>query len=97
MIELKRYLEDLEARISPAAENALAEQWRAFCALGCQDEFFSPQRLPAPPHISWPNVPLNAALDDMEAMLYTQLKAHRMNWKKAAGLCCRCAPTTAQV
>lgn len=86
MIELKRYLEDLEARISPAAENALAEQWRAFCALGCQDEFFSPQRLPAPPHISWPNVPLNAALDDMEAMLYTQLKGASDELEKGSGL-----------
>ncbi len=74
MIELKRYLDDLEARISPRVEAGLADAWRAFCDLGCGDAFFSPRRPPAPPRIEWPDAPLNAALDDMNLMLYLQLK-----------------------
>lgn len=73
-MELRRYLDDLEARISPKAETELAEKWLDFCALHCSDEFFSPRRTPAPPGIDWPGVSLNAALDDMELMLYSQLK-----------------------
>lgn len=73
-MELSRYLDDLEKRISPEVENSIAGEWLAFCGSGCPTEFFSPSRTPAPSALEWPQVPLNAALNDMELMLYTQLK-----------------------
>lgn len=74
MMELARYLDDLEARICPDVEDGIAACWTAFCDLECRDAFFSPRRAPSPARISWPETPLNAALDDMELMLYSQLK-----------------------
>ncbi len=74
MIELKRYFDDVEARIDQAQERRIAGEWLDFCALRCTDEFFSPARRPAPSRIEWPHVCINAAFDDMELMLYLQLK-----------------------
>ena len=74
MMELTRYFEDVESRIDEAQEARIAAEWEDFCGLRCREEFFSPHRVPAPPRIEWPHVPVNRAFDDMELMLYTQLK-----------------------
>ena len=73
-MDLKRYFEDVERRIDPGQETRIAAEWEAFCDLRCPDEYFSPRRTPAPSSIAWPKVLINDAFDDMELMLYSQLK-----------------------
>ena len=73
-MELGRYLDDVEARIDDAVECDIARRWLDFCDLRCETEFFSPARKPTPPRIEWPHVVINRAFDDMELMLYSQLK-----------------------
>ncbi len=85
-MELQRYFEDVESRIDPAQEARIAGEWKAFCDLRCEDEFFSPRRRPAPPRIEWPRVLINHAFDDMELMLYTQLKTVSDMLEKGGGL-----------
>lgn len=69
------YLEDLEARIDPAAEDALLAEWRAFCDGQFHGDVFSPHRpAPAPPRITWPTVSMSAALVDEEQMALQQLR-----------------------
>jgi hypothetical protein len=74
IMELRRYFDDVEARIDEAQERRIAAEWLEFCALRCTDEFFSPARSPAPSRIDWPQVCINAAFGDMELMLYLQLR-----------------------
>lgn len=73
-MELRRFFDDVESRINPDEEDRLALEWRSFCDLKCSAPFFSPRRKPAPSGIAWPAVSINAAFDDMDLMLYTQLK-----------------------
>ncbi len=86
MIELCRFLEDVEARIDAAQEKRIAAEWENFVELKCTDEFFSPHRVPAPPRIEWPRVPVNHAFHDMNLMLYTQLKTVSDVLEKGGGL-----------
>lgn len=73
-IELARFLEDVESRIDAAQEERLVREWIDFCDLKCTDPFFSPRRTPCPSQIEWPHIVINHAIEDMDAMLYTQLK-----------------------
>ena len=86
MMELAQFFEDVEARIDPAQEERVAAEWKAFCSLECRDEFFSPRRAPAPPRIEWSRVLINHAFDDMELMLYTQLKTVSDLLERGGGL-----------
>lgn len=73
-MDLKRYFDDVEARIDAVQEKCIAEQWKQFCDLKCTQEVFSPSRIPAPTSIEWPKVYINHAIYNMELMIYTQLK-----------------------
>ena len=66
---IEKYLQDLECRIDPQAEESLFGQWRAFADGRHGEEVFSPKRPRlAPPSIEWPHVLVNDALEDCEAM-----------------------------
>jgi hypothetical protein len=69
MIELERYLDDLEARIDPAVEAQLQQEWETFTFTGWKaSPLFRPARpVPVPPRIAWPTVRVNETLDDTEA------------------------------
>lgn len=66
---LKKYLDDLEARIDPAVEDELMRQWRGYWEGECDDPIFTPMR-PEPnlPKIEWPGIKINDALDDFDKM-----------------------------
>lgn len=77
---LRRCLDDLEARIDPAQEDRLLEEWVDFSENRFHGEIFSPRRAhPAPPMVEWPHVSVNAALADYDLMAlqqYGQCSAH---------------------
>lgn len=66
-------LADLEARIDPAEEKRLLEEWISFVEGGFSGHVFRPMRnYVAPPRVDWPTVTVNQALDDQEAMAIQQ-------------------------
>ena len=73
--ELKRFAQDVESRIDAAQEQHLEQQWLDFCDLKCTAPFFSPGRTPRPSSLEWPQVVINQGFDDMNYMLYLQLKS----------------------
>ena len=73
-LNLRPFLEDVEARIDAAQEQRLAKEWEAFCDLRCTAPFFSPRRVPAESSIFWPSMCINEAFSDPDKMIYTQLK-----------------------
>ena len=67
-------LDDLARRIDPAVEDALWARWRTFLDGAWRADTFAPQRAAvAAPGRVWPAISVNAALDDREAMLLSQL------------------------
>jgi hypothetical protein len=67
------YLDDLEARIDPAEEECLLQEWIAFGDGRFSEPVFAPRRsAPCPPGIAWPRVSVNAALADFDAMALQQ-------------------------
>lgn len=73
MSELKRCLDDLEARIDENVEDNILEQWRDFCLSDKRDELFCPRRPPNPPKSKWPEYRINAALNDPQIMMTREL------------------------
>ncbi|OPZ30674.1 MAG: hypothetical protein BWZ02_00651 [Lentisphaerae bacterium ADurb.BinA184] len=72
---LRAYLEDLESRISPAVEEELLADWRAFLDGRFSGGIFTPgRRVKAPSRLEWPRVWVNDALDDFEQMVLQQLR-----------------------
>ena len=72
---IEKYLEDLERRIDPDAEGKLLAQWQSFADGGLSAGVFSPKRpAAAAPHLAWPHVLVNEALDDFEKMALQQLE-----------------------
>lgn len=70
---LRRCLDDLEARIDPAQEDALLAEWAAFCDGRFTGDIFTAHRTPgAPPRVEWPKVRINEALDDFDRMALQQ-------------------------
>jgi hypothetical protein len=70
---LKRCLDDLEARIDAEEEGRLLGEWRDFSEDRFQGAIFSPRRSRSrPPAVEWPNVSINAALDDFDMMALQQ-------------------------
>jgi hypothetical protein len=71
---IEPYLEDLENRIDPEAEERLLADWRQFIDGHFNGDIFSPHRShPIPPGIVWPEILINDALDDPELMLLREL------------------------
>ena len=74
-MDLVPYLEDLSRRINADEEDRLAGSWLSFADGNFQGNFFSPSRSrPSPPAIAWPNVNINPCIDDIELMIYRELK-----------------------
>ena len=70
---LERCLGDLEQRIDPAVEEDLLAQWRAFTEGRFSGDIFLPARSHRmQPAASWPEIRINQALDDEDAMLLAQ-------------------------
>ena len=75
-IDLQPFLEDLEQRLDPVAEEALLAAWRQFNAGNFGGDVFTPRRPQASPSsLDWPTVTVNAALEDYEQMALQQLGA----------------------
>ena len=73
---IEQYLEDLENRIDPDVEEKLLSEWRAFLDGELGGGVFSPRRQKAAPAaMEWPEVSVNAALDDFDLMALQQLSA----------------------
>jgi hypothetical protein len=72
---VKKYLEDLENRIDPAFEDKLLANWKCFWnGTGDADIFISTRNKKISPKIQWPDISINAAIDNYELMLIHQLK-----------------------
>ena len=72
---LDKYLQDLESRINPAAEEDLYKEWKKFCDGEQNSEIFTPRRnIKNPPCVEWPDISINSALEDYESMALHQLK-----------------------
>jgi len=71
--ELRACLDDLEARIDPETEEALLADYRIFLDGGWPEPLFAPQRPRAVPSgMDWPEIPVNKALVDFNAMALQQ-------------------------
>lgn len=85
-MSLEPYLEDLEARIDDAEETALFEAWREFAEGRHTGGLFEPRRTrERPPALEWPEVTVNQALDDFDAMVLQQLGACSQQLAVGAG------------
>ena len=74
-MDLRPYLDDLEARLDDAVETALGNDWSAFCAGQFRGDIFSPRRrATAAATLSWPSPRVNAALADYSLMALRQLE-----------------------
>ena len=67
-------LDDLEARIDPAQEDANFAAWQTFVRGQVEGPYFQPPlRRPSRPGIDWPGVHINDAQEDYELMMISQL------------------------
>ncbi|MDR2434980.1 MAG: uroporphyrinogen decarboxylase family protein [Treponema sp.] len=73
-MNLALYLEDLERRINTADEDNLSAQWLSFADCKLQEGFFAPSRPKSAPTLDWPDVNINDCIDDIDMMIYQQLK-----------------------
>jgi hypothetical protein len=90
---LDRCLADLERRIDDRQEEGNAAAWIGFVENRCTDGFFSPPaRSARPPEVNWPDVNLNDAIADYDAMLLQQFGACSAVLAQGGGarLCVRC-------
>ena len=72
---IEKYLDDLERRIDPAEEEALNAAWKRFSDGTGSAEPFSPKRgKKRSPGIEWPEISINAALEDHELMAIHQFR-----------------------
>ena len=75
-MDLRPYLDDLEARIDPDVEDALLAEWIAFNEGRFKGDLFCPCRpAPRPPALEWPSVSVNESLDDTDLMALQQFGA----------------------
>ena len=73
-MDLTPYLNDLEARIDPAEEDALAASWLGFADKKFTGNCFIPLRKASAPGIDWPHVMINDAVNDLDLMVLGQLE-----------------------
>jgi hypothetical protein len=70
---LQQCLDDLESRIDPEEEEALLQQWVDFSYDRFDGDVFSPSREKlSPPGVEWPQISVNAALEDPDLMALYQ-------------------------
>ena len=71
---LSVYLDDLERRINADDEDKLALEWLSFADLKLSEGYFAPSRPASAPAIDWPEININACIDDIDLMIYRELK-----------------------
>ncbi len=80
-------LADLEERIDPDEEERLLQAWREFAHGACAQPVFQPHRSrPNPPRRDWPQVSINAALDDFDLLALQQFGGCSAALAEANGL-----------
>ncbi len=92
-VNLTPYLEELEARIDPAVEDDLRQQWLTFLEGRGTDPIFTPARQrKAPATLAWPSITVNQAMADQRAMALQQLRGLSDTLEAGSGqmLCVRC-------
>ena len=71
---LSACLDDLAARIDDDQEQANLRAWLAFLDDRCADDVFQPpRRTPAAARVTWPDIRINTAYADLDAMVLSQL------------------------
>lgn len=80
------YLDDLESRLDAQEEDEVLRQWVEFTLKGSSTPLFHPVRSkPNPPRMDWPDVKINAALEDPNMMVLHQFGAVSALLEHAAG------------
>ena len=75
-MNIELYLENLENQIDPEIEDALQAQWEAFTEGRFTGDIFSPKRnAKRPASVDWPNISVNHAQEDLDAMVLQQYGA----------------------
>ncbi|MDR1318194.1 MAG: hypothetical protein LBJ90_01095 [Treponema sp.] len=73
-MNLSPYLEDLERRVNAEEEERLAGEWLSFADGELREGFFAPSRPGSPASLDWPEVNINDCIDDIDLMIYQQLR-----------------------
>ena len=73
-MELSIYFENLQQRINADTENRIAKEWLSFADCQLKEGYFLPTRPKSEPSIVWPNVNINDCIDNLDMMIYQQLK-----------------------
>jgi hypothetical protein len=73
-MNLSLYLEDLERRINRGDEDDLAAEWLSFADCKLEEGFFAPSRPKSASALDWPDVNINDCINDIDMMIYQQLK-----------------------
>ncbi|MDR1586153.1 MAG: uroporphyrinogen decarboxylase family protein [Treponema sp.] len=73
-MDLSVYFENLERRVNTADEDSLSAQWLSFADCKLTEGFFVPSRPKSPPALDWPDVNINDCIDDVDMMIYQQLR-----------------------
>ena len=72
---LDKCLSDLNERIDVEWEDQYTSQWMEFLNGKCRDEVFTPPFRPKiPPTIEWPEIHINDAVDDVDLMVWSEMK-----------------------
>ena len=74
-MDLSFYLNDLERRINPIEEDRLSKEWLSFADCKLTEGVFSPSRQKSAPGIDWPAININECIDNIDNMIYQQLKS----------------------
>lgn len=73
-MNISRYLEDIEGRINPDIEENLNRQWIEFADGKLDKGIFNPSRSCSKTEVTWDKVLINDAFEDVDLMIYSQLK-----------------------
>ena len=84
-MNLSIYLDDLERRINADDENKLASEWLSFADLKLNEGYFAPSRPVSEPAVDWPDININACIDDIDLMIYRELKSASDTLAKGGG------------
>ncbi len=74
-LNIENCMDDLERRIDPGVEDGLFNDWKDFSLGKFKGDIFAPVRKKKiPPATAWPQLTINAAQEDFDAMLIHQLR-----------------------
>ena len=85
-MNIREFLDDLERRIDPRVEDAVQAEWESFTNGGFEGGIFSPRRAGKfPAGMEWPQVTVNRAQLDLDAMVIQQYGACSSQLANGAG------------